>query len=59
MFPKRLAVTMTAISLGITPAAPVMADAGDAIAGGIIGGLIGGAIVNGANQKKKRTVVRR
>ncbi len=59
MFPKRLAVGMTALSLAISPATPVMADAGDAIAGGIIGGLIGGAIVNSSNQKKQRTVVRK
>ena len=59
MFPKRLAVSMTALSLAISPAAPVMADAGDAIAGGIIGGLIGGAIVNSQQQKKKRVVVRK
>ncbi|SPH18484.1 hypothetical protein DEA8626_02023 [Defluviimonas aquaemixtae] len=58
MLLKRFAATGVALSLAISPASPVMADAGDAIAGGLIGGIIGGVIVNEAN-KNKRTVVRR
>ncbi len=59
MLPKQFAVAATAFSLAVSPAAPVLADGGDAIVGGIIGGLVGGAIVNEANKKKQRTVVRR
>ncbi|MDI3335199.1 peptidoglycan-binding domain-containing protein [Defluviimonas aestuarii] len=59
MICKGFATGAVAMSLAFTPATPVLADAGDAIAGGIIGGLIGGAIVNESNKKRQRTVVRK
>ncbi len=51
---RTLAVSaITAIAIAATSGQRVEADAGDAIAGGIIGGLIGGVIVNEANKKKR------
>lgn len=52
MISKRIATGCIAASLAFTPAAPALADAGDAIVGGIIGGIIGGAIVNESNKKR-------
>ncbi len=46
MIPTRIAMTGLAAALVLTPAAPAIAGAGDAIVGGIIGGIIGGAIAN-------------
>ncbi|MCU9848634.1 peptidoglycan-binding protein [Defluviimonas sp. WL0024] len=57
MIKQRIVVASAAVSLVLSPAGPVLADAGDAIAGGIIGGIIGGAIVNESNKRKQ--VVRR
>ncbi len=48
---------LTAFTLAFGPATPVLADAGDFVAGAIIGGLIGSEVQK--NQKKKRrTVIR-
>jgi len=55
---KRFATVGVAASLALTPAAPALADAGDAIVGGVIGGIIGGAIVNESQKKKRTTTVR-
>ena len=51
------ATALIALALMLGGPAKVMADAGDALVGGIIGGVIGGAIVNESN--KKRTVTRK
>ena len=42
-------------ALAFTPAAPVRADAGDAIAGAIVGGLIGHAIAKDQQRRKATT----
>lgn len=54
MITKRFPAACIAISLALTPATRVAADAGDLLGGLIVGGLIGGAIANENN--KKRTV---
>ena len=56
---KRLATTAAAVSLATAPVSPALADAGDAIAGGIIGGIISGVIVNEANKNQRTKKVYR
>ena len=51
------ATALLAMALTLTGTGRVVADAGDALVGGIIGGVIGGAIVNENN--KRRTVTRK
>ncbi|MEH7829106.1 peptidoglycan-binding domain-containing protein [Gemmobacter denitrificans] len=48
-----------AAALALTPAAPVQADAGDAIAGAIVGGLIGHAIAKDQQRRKQATAPRK
>ncbi|MBT8425459.1 MAG: peptidoglycan-binding protein [Silicimonas sp.] len=57
MFSRLFATALVAFSLSLSAPTKVMADAGDALVGGIIGGVIGGAIVNERN--KKRVVTRK
>ncbi|MDO9637708.1 MAG: peptidoglycan-binding domain-containing protein [Pseudotabrizicola sp.] len=54
---KAIATAGIIAGLGLTPADPVQADAGDAIAGALIGGIIGHAIAN--DQNKRRVVTQR
>lgn len=54
MISKRIATGCVAASLALGPAAPVLADTGDAILGGIIGGVVGGVVVNEANKNRAR-----
>jgi len=54
MISKRIATGCVAASLALGPVAPVRADTGDAILGGIIGGVIGGVVVNESNKNRAR-----
>ncbi len=55
MFSKKIASATLAASLALVPAAPAIADIGDALVGGVIGGIIGGAIVAESNKKRTNT----
>lgn len=59
MKPMTVATTCAfAAALALTPAEPVRADAGDAIAGAIVGGLIGHAIAKDQQRRKATTTTR-
>lgn len=59
MKPMTVATTCAlAAALAFTPAEPVRADAGDAIAGAIVGGLIGHAIAKDQQRRKAATTAR-
>ena len=58
MIAKRLAMSCVIASVAMTEAAPVMADGGDVLLGGIIGAVIGGAIVNQNNKKRQAAAAR-
>lgn len=57
---KRLSRGLVVAAVALPLAQPVMANVGDALAGGVIGGIIGGVIVNQANKSRapQGTVVR-
>ncbi|RGP35618.1 peptidoglycan-binding domain-containing protein [Pseudotabrizicola alkalilacus] len=55
---KAIATVGIIAGLGLTPAEPVHADAGDAIAGALIGGILGHAIARD-QQKRQATTQRR
>ncbi len=59
MFSKKIASAALAASLALVPAAPAIAEIGDALIGGIIGGIIGGAIVAESNKKRITTTTTR
>ena len=60
MKPMTVATTCAfAAALALTPAEPVRADAGDAIAGAIVGGLIGHAIAKDQQRRKTTTTTKR
>ena len=60
MKPMTVATTCAfAAALALTPAEPVRADAGDAIAGAIVGGLIGHAIAKDQQRRKATTTTKR
>ncbi|PTX53470.1 putative peptidoglycan binding protein [Gemmobacter caeni] len=48
-----------AAAMALSPASPVRADAGDAIAGALIGGIIGHAIAKDQQRRKQTTTTRR
>ena len=52
MFYKAIAVSTLALAVGLTPAEPVKADAGDFIAGALIGGIVGHAATKEAQRKR-------
>lgn len=52
---KVIATVGIIAGLGLAPADPVQADAGDAIAGALIGGIIGHAIANDQNKRRVTT----
>ncbi|WP_103333748.1 peptidoglycan-binding domain-containing protein [Pseudotabrizicola formosa] len=52
---KAIATAGIVAALGLAPADPVQADAGDAIAGALIGGIIGHAIANDQNKRRVTT----
>ncbi|MFN3846212.1 MAG: peptidoglycan-binding protein [Paracoccaceae bacterium] len=54
---KAIATAGIILGLGLAPAEPVHADAGDAIAGALIGGIIGHAIAR--DQQKRRVTTQR
>lgn len=54
MYFKSVATASLAAVIGLAPAEPVMADAGDAIAGALIGGILGHAIANDQNRRREQ-----
>lgn len=56
---KAIATAGVIASLGLAPAEPVHADAGDAIAGALIGGIIGHAIAKDQQKRRQTTTQRR
>ncbi|RAZ86868.1 peptidoglycan-binding domain-containing protein [Cereibacter johrii] len=52
MYGKYLITASLAALIGLAPAEPVKADAGDAIAGALVGGIIGHAIANDQNRRR-------
>ncbi|MEO1175779.1 MAG: peptidoglycan-binding domain-containing protein [Pseudomonadota bacterium] len=59
MFHKSIAVSVLALSLAVSPAERVEADAGDFVAGAIIGGLVSHAATKEAQRKKRTTTYRK